>query len=181
MPFRFSTKYTDSETSLSYYGYRYYSADIGRWLNRDPIEEKGGTNLYAVVSNNVVNWVDPEGLSPLSDALNELIKGYQDMKNANVQGSDKYFHCISMCNAARKSSEPELVDTLGRMREIADLIKGRFDRPVHRTGPRKGHPFTNEEHAQDSLDDMVANRQGINCPDQKSCECCCKKYKVNGI
>jgi len=181
VPFRFSTKYTDSETGLSYYGYRYYSAEMGRWLNRDPIGEEGGTNLYAVVSNNMVNWVDPEGLSPLSDALNELIKGYQDMKNANVQESDKYFHCISMCNAARKSGDPELVDTLGRMREIADLIKGRFDRPVHRTGPRKGHPFTNEEHAQDSLDDMVANRQGINCPDQKSCECCCKKYKVNGI
>lgn len=86
-----------------------------------------------------------------------------------------------MCNAARKSGDPELVDTLGRMREIADLIKGRFDRPVHHLWSRKGHPFTNEEHAQDSLDDMVANRQGINCPDQKSCECCCKKYKVNGI
>ncbi|MFN0137349.1 MAG: RHS repeat-associated core domain-containing protein [Phycisphaerae bacterium] len=33
-PFRFSTKYFDAETGLSYYGYRYYSARLGRWLSR---------------------------------------------------------------------------------------------------------------------------------------------------
>ncbi len=42
-PFRFSTKYYDSETGLYYYGRRYYSPDLGRWLNPDPIEEEGQT------------------------------------------------------------------------------------------------------------------------------------------
>jgi len=37
-PFRFSTKYTDLETGLIYYGYRYYSPSLGRWLSRDPVE-----------------------------------------------------------------------------------------------------------------------------------------------
>ena len=37
-PIRFSTKYTDSETGLVYYGYRYYSPSLGRWLRRDPID-----------------------------------------------------------------------------------------------------------------------------------------------
>jgi len=37
-PIRFSTKYTDSETGLVYYGYRYYSSSLGRWLSRDPID-----------------------------------------------------------------------------------------------------------------------------------------------
>ncbi len=41
-PFRFSTKYQDDETDLLYYGYRYYSASMGRWLGRDPIAEKIG-------------------------------------------------------------------------------------------------------------------------------------------
>jgi RHS repeat-associated protein len=36
-PFRFSTKYTDNETGLLYYGYRYYDPVTGRWPNRDPI------------------------------------------------------------------------------------------------------------------------------------------------
>ena len=40
-PFRFSTKYTDDETDLVYYGYRYYSPEMGRWMNRDPIGEEG--------------------------------------------------------------------------------------------------------------------------------------------
>jgi len=39
--FRFSTKYSDREvgTELYYYGYRYYSPTLGRWLNRDPFAE----------------------------------------------------------------------------------------------------------------------------------------------
>lgn len=36
-PFRFSTKYQDDETDLVYYGYRYYNATVGRWINRDPL------------------------------------------------------------------------------------------------------------------------------------------------
>jgi RHS repeat-associated protein len=40
-PFRFSTKYTDDETDLLYYGYRYYNPSTGRWPSRDPINELG--------------------------------------------------------------------------------------------------------------------------------------------
>jgi RHS repeat-associated protein len=63
-PFRFSTKYTDSETGLLYYGFRYYSPSIKRLLTRDPIEERGGVNLYVMVRNDSVNEFDPLGLSP---------------------------------------------------------------------------------------------------------------------
>ncbi len=38
-PIRFSTKWFDVETGLYYYGYRYYSPRLGRWISRDPIEE----------------------------------------------------------------------------------------------------------------------------------------------
>ncbi len=40
-PFRFSTKYTDAESDLLYYGYRYYNPSTGRWLSRDPIADLG--------------------------------------------------------------------------------------------------------------------------------------------
>ena len=49
-PHRFSTKYYDAETDLYYYGYRYYSPSLGRWISRDPIEEAGGFNLYGLFS-----------------------------------------------------------------------------------------------------------------------------------
>jgi RHS repeat-associated protein len=61
-PFLFSTKPYDPQTGLSYYGFRYYSPDMGRWLTRDPLGEGGGLNLYAFVSNNPVNKIDPVGL-----------------------------------------------------------------------------------------------------------------------
>ncbi len=31
-------------------------------MNRDPLGERGGINLYAFTGNNPVNWVDPWGL-----------------------------------------------------------------------------------------------------------------------
>ena len=61
-PFQFSTQYTDNETDLVYYGYRYYSPALGRWLSRDPIEEQGGLNLYGFVNNDPVNKWDRLGL-----------------------------------------------------------------------------------------------------------------------
>ena len=51
---RFSTKCLDSETGLYYYGYRFYAPSLMRWLNRDPIGERGGVNLYVVCGNNVI-------------------------------------------------------------------------------------------------------------------------------
>lgn len=62
-PFGFSTKYTDSEIGLLYYGLRYYNPSTGRWLSRDPIGERGGANLYGVVANSPVNHWDYLGLA----------------------------------------------------------------------------------------------------------------------
>lgn len=50
---------------VRYYGYRYYSPQLGRWLSRDPIAEKGGNNLYGFVRNNAVNSADKYGLLDL--------------------------------------------------------------------------------------------------------------------
>ena len=60
-PHRFSTKYYDAETDLYYYGYRYYSPSLGRWISRDPIEEEGGMNLYAFVANTPTHVFDVLG------------------------------------------------------------------------------------------------------------------------
>jgi RHS repeat-associated protein len=59
---RFSTKYTDLETGLVYYGRRFYAPSTGRWLSRDPIEEQGGLNLYGFVRNNPLSLLDYLGM-----------------------------------------------------------------------------------------------------------------------
>jgi len=63
---RFSTKQRDTETGLYYYGYRYYDPQTGRWPSRDPIEERGGINLYAFVGNNSISYWDLLGLANIS-------------------------------------------------------------------------------------------------------------------
>ena len=61
-PYRFSSKYWDGETGFYYYGYRFYSPGLGRWLSRDPMEEDGGLNLYLFVENSLVGFWDYLGL-----------------------------------------------------------------------------------------------------------------------
>jgi RHS repeat-associated protein len=43
---------------------RAYNGFVGHWLNRDPISEKGGVNLYSYAGADSINYVDRDGLSP---------------------------------------------------------------------------------------------------------------------
>lgn len=47
---------------LYYYGYRYYDPVTGRWPSRDPLGERAGDNLYEMVLNNPIHFVDVLGL-----------------------------------------------------------------------------------------------------------------------
>jgi RHS repeat-associated protein len=86
-PFRFSTKYTDNETGLIYYGYRYYDPVTGRWPNRDPIGEMGWANhhlgevtssneqtfshLFLMTHNDALNHYDILGLTCCNCSLSD--------------------------------------------------------------------------------------------------------------
>ena len=50
------------KTGLYYYGRRFYSPSLMRWINRDPIEEEGGLNLYGFCGNSAVSFYDALGL-----------------------------------------------------------------------------------------------------------------------
>jgi RHS repeat-associated protein len=60
--YQFSTKELDGSTGMNYYGYRFYSPGLGRWVNRDPIGERGGINLYGFAGNTPIQQIDPLGL-----------------------------------------------------------------------------------------------------------------------
>jgi len=118
-PMRFSTKYTDAETDLAYFGYRYYNPDTGRWLNRDPMEEKAfkvpsdrngkglrESNLYNFVRNNPSRRVDPLGLRDCSCGANltDAIVGHLNDFISQAQGNLNpiwYFGTDVLRNAAR--------------------------------------------------------------------------------
>ena len=62
-PLRFSTQYEDEFTGDLKYRYRDYQPNTGRWLSRDPIGESGGINMYALSGNDLINSIDPLGLT----------------------------------------------------------------------------------------------------------------------
>jgi RHS repeat-associated protein len=71
--YRFSTKeYLDS-SGLYDYGFRFYAPSLGKWINRDPIAEAGGINLYGFVANNPVNLQDAYGCAALADDLAKAV------------------------------------------------------------------------------------------------------------
>jgi uncharacterized protein RhaS with RHS repeats len=46
----------------------FYDPSLGRWLSRDPIEERGGMNLYAFVRNSPITSFDVLGLEEQKDS-----------------------------------------------------------------------------------------------------------------
>lgn len=77
--FLFHGQFLDAETMWYNYGFRYYHPEIGRFLSRDPIEEKGGSNLYAMALNDCINSIDKLGLwNPLLGAIAAALQQFAD-------------------------------------------------------------------------------------------------------
>jgi len=68
-------------SGVRYYGFRYYAPGLGRWLNRDPILENGGINIYEFCDNNGVRTVDILGLDTW--AIKEVLINL-DARNGDV-------------------------------------------------------------------------------------------------
>ncbi len=61
-PWQFASKRYDPETDLTYFGRRYYSPNLGRWITADPQGFNDGPNLYAYVRNSPLLTIDLYGL-----------------------------------------------------------------------------------------------------------------------
>ncbi len=59
---RFPGQYADAEDNLAYNNFRDYDSSKGRYVQSDPIEIKGGLNLYAYAIGSPVARADPLGL-----------------------------------------------------------------------------------------------------------------------
>ena len=95
--------------------FAHYEPSIGRWINRDPIGEWGGLNLFAYVGNNPIGEIDPYGLSQ-ADACRILKTGQDTTKRLTDQGNRvdgplnnllsvatlgcKYYGCVKQADTA---------------------------------------------------------------------------------
>lgn len=112
---RFSTKQLDLESGLYDFGYRLYSPDLGRWMQRDPAEEEGGKNLYGFTGNEPTNAVDVLGL----DTYLLFVGGEEGVPFTEAAEAQK--NHIENSSAFRKScDEVKIV----QVRTFEDIQKG---------------------------------------------------------
>jgi len=104
LPFSFSTKAVDA-SGLAYYGFRFYNAETGRWLSRDPIGERGGVNLFAMVGNNAVGKWDWLGLDEVQDAYDSYQLAVTTLKHLRDFGA----------------SQLEIREQMAKVRELRDI------------------------------------------------------------
>ena len=57
----FSGKMAFNNLGIINFGSRFYDPHLGRWLTRDPLQERDGINLYSYVANSPVSYLDPFG------------------------------------------------------------------------------------------------------------------------
>ncbi|MGC4099523.1 MAG: RHS repeat-associated core domain-containing protein [Nitrospira sp.] len=147
-----SYKYTgreDDGTGLMYYRARYYQPRFQRFISEDPIGFHGGSfSIYAYVSNNPLNLVDPSGLSPvgwivqLGDKCMKKVKALfsdREMRQARSEGKD-----VLVNGTRQKANQIESGGSGGKpniKHSGHDLGGGVRGLPHMQTPGRPGHTF----------------------------------------
>ena len=81
--FLFTGHFYHEKSGLHLAPYRAYDAELGRWLNRDPLGYAAGVNLYGYVLGDPINRWDPLGLDWL-DAAADFTAGWGDTLSFGV-------------------------------------------------------------------------------------------------
>ncbi len=105
---------TETASGVRYYGHRFYHPEMGRWINRDPIQERGGVDLYGFVGNLPINYIDSLGLIKIDYQAPAMVSNPGDipdlmkLKEPDTAGytetSGKSFKCSCLgCNVTCKA------------------------------------------------------------------------------
>jgi RHS repeat-associated protein len=128
-PYQFSTKFSDRETALIYYGCRYYSPALGRWIGRDPSEEADNLNLYGFVSNGPIGSVDTDGTATLQQVkdikrLINMSKQIKDILKIYNNPLTRVGPTTPLNRLASGGAYAMLYATLAVSDAIVDLVRG---------------------------------------------------------
>lgn len=118
--FLYASYYLHSPSQLNLTLRRAYNSNLGRFVNRDPIMEKGGINLYCYVKNNPIIYRDPLGLMCCSIGIPPRPQPAPPRRNPDdddeiscrEQCFIDYQACKDDCYRKYKCPSPELDDCL---------------------------------------------------------------------
>lgn len=130
------------------------------------------SNYIRGMLNDLMSLEDP--LNTTAQALGIFISNYQQMKDANTHGADKYFHAKANCEAAQLGIVGALIgEAISELREYSDQYRNINDKKL-----------SIEESIKDCEEDQEANREGRatgwTCPID-DCGDLLKHLKPNGL
>jgi hypothetical protein len=128
----------------------FYDPGQQRWINRDPIEERGGENLFRFVRNQPITSVDPEGLEE-DASINCWPRQTLDKCPGQGQGriytaQAKYANCLSCCeerfpiNGGDQQKWQACYNLCGTMKDNYALGAGSTGRDLPPRAPRFPSP-----------------------------------------
>ncbi len=106
---------------MTYYGYRYYDPVTGRWPSRDPIEERGGVNLYGFVGNSAISSWDFLGLKEDTIICDCIVT----VDCSCCETDDTFEECATGLSVHSISSGLDKAEAEKRAREGVDAAAGR--------------------------------------------------------
>jgi len=147
-PYLYTGRRLDAETGLYYNFARYYHAQLGRFINRDPIGYGGGdANLYRYVGNTPTNAVDPLGLWKRIKGTKARWVAEKDGETLEelaqqVSGDRSDWVCIwVLANGARKEKWVDYpVARAGAQADVSNLL-ARTGPSLAMTGPPGKDPY----------------------------------------
>ncbi|MFH1230577.1 MAG: RHS repeat-associated core domain-containing protein [Planctomycetota bacterium] len=94
----FTGREYDVESGLYYYRARYYSPDLGRFINRDPIADDELANLYTYVKNNPLKYKDPRGQRPNYEEALKKVLADAEKERPSEPGEQWELHSFTATN-----------------------------------------------------------------------------------
>ena len=188
--FRFMTKRYDTAAGLYDFGARWYSPSLHRWLNRDPIAERGGLNIYAFCCNDPINKFDPNGCAyfakralgggrngPISFGGNlTAFNDWLDRKNIELAHEQLFFQDGGMPSSVGYGKE----NLDGESMNGYVVTSGGYDDCVMRIAVEKvdpspysllGSPFKKKYNCQDYADALREKYYEIRNSKEVRCKC----------
>jgi RHS repeat-associated protein len=136
-PWRFAGQYRDDETGLHYNRFRYYDADAGQYISRDPLGLRAGLRVYGYVGDPGVAS-DPLGLikqpgagcAASASATDADTKAHRHHADPKFMGGDP------------KQSLTELGEDVHKElhRDLNDFLHTQTDELGNHMRPQRGNP-----------------------------------------
>lgn len=144
-PFTFSGKERDAETSLSYFGARYYDAGLSIWLSVDPMSDKyPSLSAYNYCALNPVLFIDPNGMNfdvfitgPDADRATEAVNASSSLEI--TRSEDGKLHATG---EAKTAADKKLLEAINNPSVIVELETKRETSYDSHDGKDKNIPLT---------------------------------------